>query len=252
MNNVTKRVIITGASSGIGKAAAVRFAREGWDVCLLARRKHLLEQVLASLPAGRHLLCAGSYDQPETVYQLREMVDSEWGGLDAMVNCAGVFMTADAIDSAVDEWRKPFDIMINGAVNMSRLAVGLMKHGGRIIHVTSIHGDRVESNASAYATAKAAINHYCKGLALELASRNILVNAVAPGFVNTPMSVVDGVNELESDWFLKNYVTGHHLPLRRAAQPEEIAGVIYFLAGPDATYLTGQVITVDGGLSITF
>jgi 3-oxoacyl-[acyl-carrier protein] reductase len=89
-------------------------------------------------------------------------------------------------------------------------------------------------------------------LALELAPRGILVNAIAPGFIDTPMSVIDGVNELESDWFKRNYVFGHHLPLRRAAQPEEIAGVAFFLAGPDASYITGQVITVDGGLTITF
>ena len=89
-------------------------------------------------------------------------------------------------------------------------------------------------------------------LALELADRNILVNAIAPGFVNTPMNVVDGINELESAWFRKNYIEGHHLPLKRAARPEEIAGVTYFLAGPDSYYITGQVITVDGGLTITF
>jgi 3-oxoacyl-[acyl-carrier protein] reductase len=127
-----------------------------------------------------------------------------------------------------------------------------MQNGGRIIHVTSIHGDRVETGGSAYAMAKAAINHYCRGLALELAPRNILVNAIAPGFIDTPMSITNGVNELESKWFHDNYVEGHHMPLRRAGQPEEIAGVAFFLAGPDATYITGQVITVDGGLTITF
>jgi NAD(P)-dependent dehydrogenase (short-subunit alcohol dehydrogenase family) len=100
--------------------------------------------------------------------------------------------------------------------------------------------------------AKAAINQYCRVLAVELAPRGILVNAIAPGFIDTPMSVIGGVNELESDWFKRNYVLGHHLPLRRAAQPEEIAGVALFLAGPDASYITGQVIIVDGGLTITF
>lgn len=99
---------------------------------------------------------------------------------------------------------------------------------------------------------KADGNAFCRSLALELARDGIPVNTIAPGFINTPMSVVNGVNELESDWFKANYVTGHHLPLRRPGEPEEIAGVAAFLAGPDATYLTGQVITVDGGLTITF
>ncbi len=243
---------MTGASSGIGKATAERFAREGWEVCLVARRKQLLEAICGALPPGKHLVCAGPYEEAATEARLRELVRAEWGTIDALVNCAGVFMGADAVKSPLEEWRKPFDIMVNGAVYMSRLAASLMKDGGRIIHVTSIHGERVENQASAYAMAKAAINQYCRGLALELAGRGILVNAIAPGFVDTPMSVVNGVNELESEWFRKNYVEGHHLPLKRAGQPAEIAGVAFFLAGPDATYITGQVITVDGGLTITF
>lgn len=252
MSNQPKRVIITGASSGIGKAAAFRFAKEGWEVCLVARREALLKQIVAELPSGSHLICAGAYEDPATAERIQRAVQAEWGRLDVLINNAGVAMSADVIHAPLEEWRKPFDIMVNGAVSMSRLAAGLMNDGGRMIHVTSIHGERVEAKSSAYAMAKAAINHYCRGLALELAPRNILVNAIAPGFVDTPMSVANGVNELEGDWFRENYVEGHHLPLRRAAQPEEIAGVAYFLAGPDASYITGQVITVDGGLTITF
>lgn len=247
-----KRVIITGASSGIGHATAVRFAREGWDVCLVARRESLLSSLRDELPQGNHMICAGSYDEAATAERLTALVHDAWGGLDALVNCAGVFLGADAITAPLDEWRRPFDLMINGAVLMTRLVVPFMPDGGRIIHVTSIHGERAERLATAYSMAKAAINQYCRGLALELAARNILVNAIAPGFIDTPMSVVNGVNELEGDWFRQNYVDGHHLPLKRAGQPEEIAGVALFLAGPDASYITGQVITVDGGLTITF
>jgi 3-oxoacyl-[acyl-carrier protein] reductase len=252
MKDNPQRVIVTGASSGIGKATAVRFAQEGWDVFLVARRKQLLEEICAGLPGGKHLVCDGAYEEATTAERIREVVQAEWGPIDALVNCAGVYMGADAVKSPLETWRKPFDIMVNGAVSMTRLAASLMKDGGRIVHVTSIHGERVENQASAYAMAKAAINQYCRGLALELAPRNILVNAIAPGFVDTPMSVVNGVNELESEWFRKNYVEGHHLPLKRAGQPEEIAGVAFFLAGRDASYITGQVITVDGGLTITF
>ena len=257
MDTSARRVVVTGASSGIGKSTAERFAQEGWDVCLVARREALLQSICQGLSNGsrtgsRHLICAGSYDSPETAERLSQLIKAEWGYVDALVNAAGVFMGADAVDSPLEEWRKQFDIMFNGAVLMTRATVSLMRDGGRVIHITSIHGERVENKASAYAAAKAAINSYCRGLALELAPRNILVNAIAPGFIDTPMSVVNGVNELESDWFRQNYVEGHHLPLRRAGQPEEIAGVAYFLAGPDASYLTGQVITVDGGLTITF
>ena len=252
MKEYPRRVIVTGASSGIGKATAIRFAQEGWNVCLVARRENLLQEILAGLPIAKHLICAGSYDDPAVAKRVYDLVMAEWGQLDALVNCAGVFMAADAVSSSLEEWRKPFDMMVDGAVSMTRLAASLMPNGGRIIHVTSIHGERAENQGSAYAMAKAAINQYCRGLALELASRGILVNAIAPGFIDTPMSIVNGVNELETEWFRKNYVEGHHLPLKRAGRPEEIAGVAYFLAGPDATYLTGQVITVDGGLTITF
>ncbi len=252
MNSQPKRVLITGASSGIGKATAFRFAREGWEVCLVARRKELLDQIHAELPAGQHLVCPGAYEQPDTAERLRAAIAGAWGSLDVLVNSAGVFMTADILSAPLEEWRKPFDIMVNGAIAMTRTAAGLMKDGGRIIHVTSIHGERVEARASAYAMAKAAINHYCRALALELAPRNILVNAIAPGFVDTPMSIVDGSNELEGEWYRRNYIEGHHLPLKRAGQPEEIAGVAWFLAGADASYITGQVISVDGGLTITF
>jgi 3-oxoacyl-[acyl-carrier protein] reductase len=252
MSASRKAVLITGASSGIGKAAAERYAREGWQVFLTARRAELLEGVRSTLPGDGHLVYGGSYDAPETAAAIGDMIDRAWGRLDALVNCAGVFAGADAVQSPLETWREPMDIMLNGAIWMTRLAAERMSGGGRIVHVTSIHGERAERRASAYSMAKAAINQYCRVLAVELAPRGILVNAIAPGFVDTPMSVVNGVNELETDWFRQNYVEGHHLPLQRAAQPEEIAGVAYFLTGPDASYITGQVITVDGGLIITF
>jgi 3-oxoacyl-[acyl-carrier protein] reductase len=247
-----RKVLITGASSGIGLATAHRFASGGWDVCVLARRAAKLEQLLDELPAGDHLALAGDYSVPQTADRLDVLLRERWGRLDALVNCAGVFITGDPITAPLAEWRKPLDIMLDGAVQTTRIAVPLLATNGRVIHITSIHGERVERGGSAYAVAKAAINQYCRCLALELADKGILVNAIAPGFVDTPMCVVNGVDELQTDWFRSNYVVGHHLPLRRAGQPEEIAGVAWFLASKDASYITGQVIVVDGGLSITF
>lgn len=247
-----KRVLVTGASSGIGAATASRFAAGGWNVCLTARRADALEAVRKGLPTGDHFTFPCDYSDASLVAGLGPLIREKWGGLDALVNCAGVFIGVDPVKSAPEEWRKPFDAMVNGALNVTRLAVPLLGRGGRIIHVTSIHGERAEATASAYSMAKAALNQYCRALALELAPEGILVNAIAPGFVDTPMSSAGGTNELETKWFRDNYVEGHHLPLRRAGKPEEIAGVAWFLAGPDATYITGQVLTVDGGLTITF
>lgn len=248
-----RKVIVTGASSGIGRATALRFAADGCDVCLNARREPLLQELMAELSPGNHLVCAGDYSDPETLEKMRQTIADRWIGVDVLVNCAGVIAEAEVVDSPVEQWRQPLDTILDGAVGISRMAVPLMSRGGRMIHVTSIHGERVEPGFSAYAMAKAALNQYCRALALELADKKILVNAIAPGFIDTPMSIgSDGTNELETEWFRKNYIEGHHLPLRRPGRSEEVAGVASFLAGPDASYITGQVITVDGGLSITF
>ncbi len=252
-SHARRKAVITGASSGIGRATALRFATDGFDVCVNARREQRLAELVRHFPKGEHLVCAGDYSQPAVVEAMDKRIRQEWGRVDVLVNCAGVFQGAAAVASAIEQWRKPFDTMLEGGVRMTRLVVPLMPAGGRLIHITSIHGQRAEANASAYAMAKAALNQFCRGLALELADKGILVNAIAPGFIDTEMSIrADGVNELQTEWFRDNYVKGHHLPLRRAGRPEEVAGVAAFLAGPDSTYITGQVITVDGGLTITF
>lgn len=247
-----KTVLITGAASGIGRATALRFATEGYDVCLNDSQAEKLQSVLKEMPAGNHLLLAGSYAEEKTISAGKQLIGENWSRLDVLVNCAGIFEKTDSIKMDLERWRVIFDTMLAGCVRMTKLAAGKMSDGGRIIHISSIHGSRAEMDASSYSVAKAAINQYCRAMALELADKNILVNAIAPGFVNTAMSVVDGQNELDTEWFRDNYVKNQHLPLRRAASPEEIAGVAFFLAGKDATYITGQVITVDGGLTITF
>ena len=247
-----KKVIITGAASGIGKATAIRFASEGFDVCANDIQADKLTALLKEMPEGNHLILSGSYADESTITDAVKLIEQQWGSVDVLVSCAGMFEKTDPIEMELSQWRVIFDRMLTGSILMTRLAAKFMKLEGRIIHITSIHGTRAEKFASSYSMAKAAVNQFCRSMALELADRNILVNAIAPGFVDTAMSIVDGQNELETKWFKDNYVNNQHLPLRRAARPEEIAGVAFFLAGKDASYITGQVITVDGGLTITF
>ena len=246
------KVLITGAASGIGKATAIRFASEGYDVCLNDIHADQLSATLNELSAGEHLSFAGSFADKDTIANGEKVIAGKWGTLDVLVNCAGLFEKTDPITMDIDRWRVIFDTMVNGCVMISRMALKFINKNGRLIHVSSIHGTRAEFSASSYSMAKAAINQFCRSMAIELADKNILVNAIAPGFVDTAMSVVDGENELQGQWFRQNYIDSHHLPLRRPATADEIAGVAFFLAGKDASYITGQVITVDGGLTITF
>jgi len=212
-----RKVVITGASSGIGKATAIRFAADGGEVCVNARRAERLRELVASLAPGDHLVCPGDYSDPAVVDAMDRVLRERWGRVDVLVNCAGVNRSAHVTEAPLEEWRAPFDTMWAGGVRVTRLVVPLMAAGGRIIHITSIHGERAEAGTSAYAMVKAAFNQYCRGLAVELAPRGILVNAIAPGFIDTEMSLrADGINELDTEWFRNNYVTGHHLPLQRA------------------------------------
>ena len=244
-----KKVLVSGASSGIGRATAVRFASEGWDVCLNARREKRLVELQNSFPPGDHLVCPGDYSDLAVIDAMRQTIESKWGKLDALVNSAGYYFPTHTINDPLDKWREQFDVMVNGALYLSRITAPLMKDGGRIIHITSIQAEGAFPWASSYSMAKAAINQYCRALAVELAP-DILVNAIAPGGIDTEMSIMDGVNEFETEEFKKYYVEGPFLPLKRPGRAEEIAGVAWFLAGPDASYITGQVLIVDGGWTI--
>jgi meso-butanediol dehydrogenase/(S,S)-butanediol dehydrogenase/diacetyl reductase len=141
-------------------------------------------------------------------------------------------------------------------VHCARAMTPVMIDGGRggaIVNVSSIHGYRVEEMASAYDVAKGGLDQLTRALALELAPHGIRVNGVAPGFVDTPMSILpDGTNELELPWFREHYVGRRKIPLARAADPSEIASTVAFLASGDASYVNGAILVVDGGLSITF
>jgi 3-oxoacyl-[acyl-carrier protein] reductase len=123
---------------------------------------------------------------------------------------------------------------------------------GRVVNITSIHARLSEPGSLAYDVAKAGLEAATRTAAIELATSGVLVNAVAPGFVATRMSVVDGQDELESEWFSTIYVDNSRLPLRRAATPAEVAETVTWLAGESNSYVTGQVLTVDGGLSARF
>lgn len=248
-----KKVIVLGGSSGIGKAIAERFAKEGWLVMVGSSNLDAVQKVVDNLEGEGHVAAQADVSSDEQMENLKELVQEKFGTFHVLINSVGISKSVLVLDSDFSEWDRSLQVMLYGAVKSCRALVPLMEDGGRIIHITSIHHERVANGSSAYGMAKAAITQLTRSLAVELAPRNILANTIAPGFVDTPMSVkADGKNELESEWFKDNYIKYHHLPLKRAGMPEEIAGVAWFLAGPDASYMTGTVVTVDGGLTITF
>ena len=161
-----KKALITGAASGIGKATALRFISEGYDVFLNDQNEEGLNAVFSQLSEGNHLMLAGNYADEAVIAKTEKLIQDEWGSLDVLVNCAGLFEQVHLVNSTLDEWHKIFDIMVNGAILTTRLAAKFMSAGGSIVHITSIHGTHVELGASSYATAKAAINQYCRSAAL--------------------------------------------------------------------------------------
>jgi 3-oxoacyl-[acyl-carrier protein] reductase len=252
MSETGKKALILGASSGIGRAVAQRFASEGWQLGIASNQKKALNETASDLKGERHQQFIYDAISRMSCEELGVEVGESLGAIDACVQCVGVSESIPVLDSNFDNWNRLLEIMIYGSVHTIRALNPFLKDGSRIVFVTSIHHERVASGSSAYGMAKAALTQFTRSLALELAPRGILVNAVAPGFVQTPMSVKADGNELASEWFRDNYVRYEHLPLKRAAEPKEVAGVAWFLCGPDASYVTGSVVTVDGGLTITF
>lgn len=248
-----KKVVVLGGSSGIGKAIAERFAKEGWLVVIASSDQSKLAAAHRCLMGNGHeaiqLDIRNEVHLQRFVWHIRD----KHTDFDVLINSIGVSEHMDILNDDFAEWDNALQVMLYGTVKGCRALLPYMRKGGRVVHITSIHHERVENGSSAYGVAKAAITQFTRSLALELAPRNILANTIAPGFIDTPMSInCNGNNELETEWFYDNYIKYNHLPLKRAGNPEEVAGVAYFLAGPDASYITGSVVTVDGGLTITF
>jgi NAD(P)-dependent dehydrogenase (short-subunit alcohol dehydrogenase family) len=242
-----RTALVTGGANGIGRAIVECFIAEGANVAIVDREP---------APELEGSAKAFLFDLTETerLDELVDEVESAVGHLDVLVNDAGIFEPALAVDLSVELYRRVLSVNLDAPVFLARrVARGMVERGyGRIVSVSSIHGQFGEETALSYDVAKAGLNQATRTLAIELGRHGILVNAVAPGFVATRMSVVDGKNELESDWFRDIYVKHGKLPLRRYAEPYEIARHVAWLASEENTYLTGQVVTVDGGVTVTF
>jgi meso-butanediol dehydrogenase / (S,S)-butanediol dehydrogenase / diacetyl reductase len=250
-----KVAIVTGGGTGIGAAIVDRFASEGAKVCIVGRRKGMLDAVLKNLPAGSAITCAGSVADPADAERMVNVALEFGGGIDIVVNNAGIGAVGGVVDHDIDLWRETMETNLTGPFLLMRAAIPHMikNGGGSLIHISSVAGIRSAPESVAYCTSKAGLIMLSQQVALDYGRYGVRSNAVCPGWVRTPMS------EYEMDQLGSMIGTGREeafatvakdLPLGRVAAPEEIAGVCLFLASDDSSFVTGAVITVDGGSAV--
>jgi NAD(P)-dependent dehydrogenase (short-subunit alcohol dehydrogenase family) len=242
-----KATVITGADSGIGRAVALAFAREGADVLIAYLNEHEDAQETARLveEAGRRaVLVPGNLAEPAHCRSIVERAVQEFGRIDVLVNNAAFQMTRESIEEIPDEeWDYTFQVNITAMFHICKAAVKHMKPGSSIINTTSINSDNPKPTLLAYAATKGAIANFSAGLAQLLAEKGIRVNSVAPGPIWTPLiPSTMPPDQVES--------FGSQVPMKRAGQPVEVAPAYVLLASDQASYISGARIAVTGGTPI--
>jgi NAD(P)-dependent dehydrogenase (short-subunit alcohol dehydrogenase family) len=239
----TKVALVTGAARGIGLATAKRFLAEGWRVALLDIEADLLKDAVAGLArpdATLALHCDVS--DAAAVTRAIDAIAKRFGRLDALINNAGVAVFTPLLETSDADWTRILAVNLTGPFICTKAAAPLMREhsGGAIVNITSISAVRASTLRSAYGTSKAGLAHLTKQLAVELASLGIRVNAVAPGPVDTAMAKAVHTAEIRADYH-------DAIPLNRYGLEEELAEAIFFLSCERSSYITGQILAVDGG-----
>ena len=251
MNNKIKNVIVTGASSGIGRATVERFLRDGNNVALVGRREKTLNEVaLHCEPGGKAIVIAADLrDERQTEDCISTAVEA-LGGLDILVNAAGILKSGRIEDTSLDLWDEMMNINLRSVFHVMKSALPYLERSrGNIVNVSSVTGPRSFPGVLAYCVSKAAVDQLTRCAALELAPKGVRVNEVNPGVVVTELHRAGGMSEEAYAAFLEHSKTTH--PLGRVGKPEEVADLIYFLASDQAGWITGATVSIDGGRALT-
>ena len=236
-------VIVTGASRGIGLAIARELAADGYDLALVARSADTLASIAAELDGPTRVKAwPGDISNWDDAERIIGEVQAEFGSIHGLVNNAGVTQDGLFMRMSPENWKKPIDINLGGTFYFTRAVAPIMMRArnGRIVNISSVIGLTGNAGQANYAASKAGIIALTKSVAKELGSRGVTSNAVAPGFIATDMTA-DLPEKVQADMLAR-------IPLKRFGEGKDVAGVVKFLLSPEASYITGQTLVVDGGM----
>lgn len=244
--------IVTGATSGLGRATALRLARDGFRILAVGRDPDALAAVTNDIATagGMAIACAVDVTADDAPQRIVAAALSAFGAIDALVNAAGIIASGTVMDTTDAGWDTMMNINVRAPFRLIREAApSLIAQKGVVVNVSSVAGLRAFPGVAAYAVSKAAVDQLTRVAALDLAPHGVRVNAVNPGVVVTNLHRRGGMDETKYAEFLEKSKTTH--PLGRAGTPEEIAGLVAFLVSPQSAWMTGDTISVDGGRHLT-
>jgi len=247
-----KVVLVTGATSGIGHAVAVKFAQESARVVALGRNQTALHEVETAVKnaGGEPLTLAIDVTDGEQVQRAIDETLKSFGGLDVLVNAAGHISTGSIENTSLSAWDAMMNVNLRAAFQLMQMAAPhLIKTKGNIVNVSSVTGLRSFPGVLAYCVSKAGVDQLTRCAALELAPKGVRVNAVNPGVVVTEIHKRGGMSEADYEKFLEHSKTTH--PLGRVGDPKEIAELVFYLASEKASWITGATYQIDGGRALT-